>query len=329
MTSTEKLTDHRKGLAIAGIGGLLLACDIPLIRLAETDPWTTLMVRGPIMFVTLFIAYYILNRKGLTKAKFIDGNDTLILGIMHAIATVGFVLAIYHTTTANLVFITAFSSLIAIVFSTLILKERHPWLTWMTILVALSGIAIITIDDFVTTDGRNSFGNLMALMCACMLAAEVIFIRKSGKNLVFAPALAGLIAAAFAAPLALGYGITLEKPSYLIINSIFVSPIAMAFMSLAPRYIPAPEAAMFYLLETVFAPLFVWVIFLEQPTPNTLLGGAIIITQFLKRIRESSRQNPCRHGNNCNRCERSKASEQFTCDSYGISIAITNCCKRR
>lgn len=278
MGQAAVLTDHRKGIAIAGMGGLLLAIDIPLIRLAETDPWTTLVVRGPIMCLVLGLACVLFRRLRLTDAKFIDGYDTVILGTMHAIATIGFVVAIYHTTTANLVFIVAFSSLIALVFSTLVLKERHPVLTWITILVALSGIAIITIDDFVTTGGRNTFGNLMAFLCAVMLAGEVIFIRRSGKNLVFAPALAGLIAAAFALPLALGYGMTLEKPGYLIANSVLVSPIAMALMSLAPRYISAPETAMFYLLETVFAPLFVWIIFLEQPTPNTLLGGAIIVS---------------------------------------------------
>lgn len=278
MTSPVLLTDHRKGLGIATIGGLLLAIDIPLIRLAETDPWTTLSVRGPIMFLTLFTAYVVLARMKLITARFIDGYDTLILATMHALATIGFVIAIYHTTTANLVFITAFSSLIAIVFATIVLGERHPLLTWITILVALLGIAIITVDDFITTDGQNTFGNLMALMCAFMLAGEVIFIRRSGKNLVFAPALAGLIAGAFALPLAIGYGITLDRPEFLIVNSILISPIAMALMSLAPRFIPAPEAAMFYLLETVLTPIFVWVIFMERPTTNTLIGGLIIIS---------------------------------------------------
>ena len=277
MSKRAVITDHRKGIAIAGIGGVLLAIDIPLIRLAETDPWTTLTVRGPLMFLTLYTVYVVLRKMKLTVANFYEGYDTLILAVMHAIATVGFVVAIYHTTTANLVFITAFSSLIAIVFSTIVLRERHPLLTWMTIVVALIGIAIITIDDFITTEGRNTFGNMMAFLCAVMLASEVIFIRRSGKNLVFAPALAGLIAGAFSLPLAIGYGMTLDEPQYLIINSILVSPIAMAFMSRAPRFIPAPEVAMFYLVETVLAPLFVWIIFMERPTTNTLIGGFIII----------------------------------------------------
>lgn len=278
MPRATLITDHKKGITLAAVGGFLLACDIPLIRLAETDPWTTLVVRGPIMAVILALVCFTLRYFGLSKAKFIDGADTIILASFHGVATIAFVLAIYYTTTANLVFITAFSSLIALVFATLILGERHPLLTWLTILVALSGILLITIDDFVTSGGQNTFGNMMALTCAILLACEVTFIRRSGKNLVFAPALAGLIAAAFALPFVIGNGLTLGEPVYLFANSVLIAPVAMAFMSLAPRYVSAPETAMFYLLETVFAPIFVWIIFLEIPTTNTLIGGLIIIS---------------------------------------------------
>ena len=38
-------TNHRKGLLITAIGGLALTVDIPLIRLAEGDPWPILMLR--------------------------------------------------------------------------------------------------------------------------------------------------------------------------------------------------------------------------------------------------------------------------------------------
>ena len=38
-------TNHRKGLLITAIGGLVLSFDIPLIRLAYGDPWPILMLR--------------------------------------------------------------------------------------------------------------------------------------------------------------------------------------------------------------------------------------------------------------------------------------------
>lgn len=281
MQATSLSADHKKGLIIATIGGLLLAVDIPLVRLAETNAWTTLVIRGPIVALVLAIAWYFFTRFNISKAKLIDGRDTFVLGALHTTATFGFVLGIFNTTTANLVFITALSSLVAIVFSTVILKERHPFITWLTVFVALIGIAIITIGDLIVEGGKNTFGNLMALMCAVMLAAEVVFIRRSGKNLVYAPAIAALMAAIIALPLMLSVGYELAKPSYLILDALIVAPVTMGLLTLAPRYISAPETTMFYLLETVFAPVLVWAIFHETPTSNALLGGIIVILAIL------------------------------------------------
>ena len=48
-------------------------------------------------------------------------------------------------------------------------------------------------------------------------------------------------------------------------------------MTIAPRFIPAAEVNLFFLLETVIGPIWVWVIINEQPSVETLQGGAIII----------------------------------------------------
>jgi len=38
---------------------------------------------------------------------------------------------------------------------------------------------------------------------------------------------------------------------------------------------------MFYLLETVLAPIWVWIVFAETPTTQTLIGGSILILALL------------------------------------------------
>ena len=38
---------------------------------------------------------------------------------------------------------------------------------------------------------------------------------------------------------------------------------------------------MFYLLETILAPIWIWLIFAEAPTGIGLIGGAIIITALV------------------------------------------------
>ena len=47
---------------------------------------------------------------------------------------------------------------------------------------------------------------------------------------------------------------------------------------LAPRYITAAEVNLFFLLETIFGPLWVWLVIKEQPSIETIIGGSIIIS---------------------------------------------------
>ena len=64
---------------------------------------------------------------------------------------------------------------------------------------------------------------------------------------------------------------------YLIIVMGICLFIALSFITLAPRYIPAYEVEIFFVLETILGPLWVWLIIHEQPTTKTLIGGICII----------------------------------------------------
>jgi drug/metabolite transporter (DMT)-like permease len=68
-----------------------------------------------------------------------------------------------------------------------------------------------------------------------------------------------------------------EVPGWLVFNGLVMAPAAAFALSLAPKFIPAPQVAMFFLLETVLAPIWVWLIFSETLTPATLVGGSIVL----------------------------------------------------
>ena len=55
--------------------------------------------------------------------------------------------------------------------------------------------------------------------------------------------------------------------------------VALPFVlvTIAPRFIAAAEVNLFFLLETIIGPIWVWLVIKEQPTPETILGGLIII----------------------------------------------------
>ena len=47
--------------------------------------------------------------------------------------------------------------------------------------------------------------------------------------------------------------------------------------TIAPRFITAAEVNLFFLLETIIGPIWVWLVIKEQPTTETILGGLVII----------------------------------------------------
>ena len=76
-------------------------------------------------------------------------------------------------------------------------------------------------------------------------------------------------------------GSTSTAPWWIIFNGAVVMPISFFCLANGPRYIFGPEVAMFYLLETVLAPVWVWLIFAETPSRNALIGGTILIVALV------------------------------------------------
>ena len=73
--------------------------------------------------------------------------------------------------------------------------------------------------------------------------------------------------------------IKLENNDLIIIPLMCIVCIAIPFVcvTLAPRYITAAEVNLFFLLETIFGPFWVWLVIKEQPSMETIIGGVVII----------------------------------------------------
>ena len=73
--------------------------------------------------------------------------------------------------------------------------------------------------------------------------------------------------------------IVLEENDLIIVPLMCILCVAIPFVlvTIAPRFIPAAEVNLFFLLETIIGPIWVWLIIKEQPSIETLYGGVVII----------------------------------------------------
>jgi drug/metabolite transporter (DMT)-like permease len=53
--------------------------------------------------------------------------------------------------------------------------------------------------------------------------------------------------------------------------------VPFVLVTIAPRFITAAEVNLFFLMETILGPLWVWFVILEQPSIETIIGGILII----------------------------------------------------
>ena len=275
---TASSDQHAKGLLITAIGGMTLTVDIPLIRLANGEPWSILMTRTGMTFLAALVIWAIWRSITPKAPQLLPGRAGLAVAILYGFGSITFITAVFNTSTANLVFILAFNPMFSALLSWLFLGERPRPATFLAMAAMIVGVAIIVGDSM---GSGHLFGNLMALSSALCIAGAITISRASGRDMGFT-ALVGVVLPFLVAAIMVGKtGYQVSEPWWIVFNGAVIMPISFFCLAAGPRYISGAEVSMFYLLETVLAPVWVWMIFSEVPSRNSLIGGAILIVSLV------------------------------------------------
>ncbi|MDJ0608551.1 MAG: DMT family transporter [Kiloniellales bacterium] len=266
-----------KGLAIVSLGVLLITPDTLLVRLAAMEPWSLLVWRSFLVALGLFLLIALIWRRRAPAAILSIGRTGGVITLFYAAVNVLFVLALANTTVANVLIIVSAAPFFAALTSRIFLGEAIAGHTWIAILAALGGIAILTSDNL----GSGALlGDLLALACAIMFGCKFTLVRHAREiNMIPAAALSGLVSGGIA--LAAGPVVVLpsqDQLAVLVIMALVLLPVGIALMTIGPRYLPAPEVSLLILLEAVLGPIWVWLVIGEEPSRAALLGGAIVVS---------------------------------------------------
>jgi drug/metabolite transporter (DMT)-like permease len=208
----------------------------------------------------------------------LHGPIVAVVALLYALSALTFIAAVYNTATANLVFILAFNTMFAALLSWLFLKERPGRATLIAMAAMLVGVLIIVRDGI---SSGHLFGDLMALSSAFCIALAIVITRASGKNMGFTPLVSVVLPFVVAAMMVGQNGYHVAVPWWIVLDGFVIMPLSFFCLASGPRYLSAPEVAMFYLLETVLAPVWVWMIFAEVPSSQSMIGGTILIVSLI------------------------------------------------
>ena len=271
----KNLTDQQKGSLLAFVAVMFITPDTLFIRLANVDTWSLVFYRGIIPFFTVLIGMLIIYKYEFFKMLFTSGHHGLIYIVTFSITNIAFVVSIQNTNVANTLVMIAMAPMLSAILGAFFLKEMTDSKTWVAIGITFIAAVYIFYDSLQL---GSIFGDLLGLLCALGLAVGAVTIRSAkNKNLVPAAVVGKLVVAIFAMFFIETYAL-LDR-DLLIVPLMCVMCVAIPFVlvTIAPRFIPAEEVNLFFLLETIIGPFWVWMVIKEQPSLETIQGGIIII----------------------------------------------------
>jgi drug/metabolite transporter (DMT)-like permease len=272
----NNLTDQQKGSLLAFVAVMFITPDSLFIRLSNIDTWGLVFYRGIIPFVTVLLGMLLIYKLNFFKMLFISGNHGIIYILTFSLTNITFVVSIQNTNVANTLVMIAMAPMLSAILGAIFLKELPDKKTWIAIFVTFGAAVYIFYDSLKL---GNFFGDILGLITALGLAIGAVTIRSAkNKNLVPAAVVGKLIVALFA--LFFIESFTLTKSDQIIVPLMCIMCVAIPFVlvTIAPRFIPAAEVNLFFLLETIIGPIWVWLVIQEQPSIETIQGGAVIIT---------------------------------------------------
>ena len=271
----KNLSNQHKGSLLAFIAVMLITPDSIFIRLSNIETWGMLFYRGAIPFVVVLIGLILFYKKNLFKALVGIGYPGIFYVISFSICNITFIISIQNTNVANTLVMIAMAPMLSAILGSIFLKEVPDQKTWIAIIVTLVSVTYIFYDSI---EMGNFYGDLFGLITAFGLACNAVIARYAkNRDLVPSAVIGKLCVAVFAIFFVDSF--SLEGTDLIIVPLMCVMCVAIPFVlvTIAPRFIPAEEVNLFFLLETIIGPFWVWMIIKEQPSIETIQGGVVII----------------------------------------------------
>ena len=271
----QNLSNQQKGSLMAFVAVMFITPDSLFIRLSSLETWGLVFYRGAIPFIVVLLGMLIIYR--LNFFKLLIGNS--IYGacyvVTFSLTNITFVLSIQNTNVANTLVMIALAPMLSAIFGAIFLKEKTDKNTIIAIVVTFISVLYIFFDSIKV---GNFLGDFLGFVTAAGLAAGATIIRAGKKVSLVPSAVIGKLVVGVVALFFID-SFQLKNNDIFIIPAMCILCVAIPFVlvTIAPRFITGAEVNLFFLLETILGPIWVWLVIKEQPSLETIQGGIIII----------------------------------------------------
>jgi DME family drug/metabolite transporter len=279
------------GYILCLMGAFFLSWGGLLVREWEgSDIWQILFWRAFFFTITLIVFLYFTYKNKVISTIKKSGFPGLLGGITTSIGFIAYIISMTETTVANVLFIISTQTIWLAIFGYLFLKEKISLKTFFSIILAMTGIAVMIGGSL---DTGSLFGNLVALFIPINFAFLILLIRKFSKlDLVPALFYGGLIIMIVA--FFMSDTILISKHNLLVgfLLGTFQHACGFICIVIGARSTPAAVVGLLMLFETLLGPLWVYIFLNEIPPMSVFIGGSIIVIAVIFKTLEQRNSNP-------------------------------------
>ena len=263
-------------------GGFCLSWGGLILRSFESASiWQILFYRS-IFFLWVLIAFILLTYRKKTFKKIKEaGVPGLIGGVFLSTNFVAYMYSMMETTVANVVFIISTQTVFLPIVAYIFLKEKISPRGYVAIMLAMIGVTLMIGDSLGTGSLK---GNLAALTIPINFSVLVLIIRKYPKvDMIPAIFYAGILSCTYGLLLLENFAISTKDIWLAFLLGVPQLAFGFIFITIGSRTTPAVMVGLLMLMESIFAPIWVWLFYNEIPPVSVLIGGIIILSAVVMK----------------------------------------------
>jgi drug/metabolite transporter (DMT)-like permease len=235
-----------------------------------------------VRFAVATVVLVLIFPRALGRLDAAARRQAVVLGLLYGLAQILQTAGLAHTPASVSGFITGMYVICTPLLAAPLLKQRIGPLTWGAVLLAMTGLGVLTLSGF-----SIGYGEALTLVAAVLYALHIVGLgawstveAAIGMTIVQLGVITA-ICFVVTAPNGIVLPATAADWASVLYMAVFAAGLALAAQTWAQAHLPPTRTAIIMSMEPVFAALFAVMLGGEDATLRMLVGGSMVLAAML------------------------------------------------
>jgi drug/metabolite transporter (DMT)-like permease len=235
-----------------------------------------------VRFAVATVVLVLMFPRALARLDAAARRQAVVLGLLYGVAQILQTAGLAHTPASVSGFITGMYVICTPLLAAPLLKQRIGPMTWGAVLLAMTGLGVLTLSGF-----SIGYGEALTLVAAVLYALHIVglgawsTVEAAIGMTIVQLAVITLICFVATAPDGIVLPATAGDWASVLYMAVFAAGLALAAQTWAQAHLPPTRTAIIMSMEPVFAALFAVMLGGEDATLRMLVGGSMVLAAML------------------------------------------------